>query len=147
MARRGARPVGKPGWAAQGLRSPAPIPIFSAPSQPLERLNVKAGDPAYLMAVTTVPSVDVGRALVKALVERRLVACGNILPGAVSIYRWKGAIEESAEAVVLLKTRAERWDALKAALPSLHPYEVPELILVPIIGGHQPYLDWLAAET
>ena len=147
MARRGARPVGKPLPIRPGVAESGPDSHFLCPSQPLERLDVKADDPVFVMAVTTVPSVDVGRALVRALVERRLVACGNILPGATSIYRWKGAIEESAEAVVLLKTRAERWDALKAALPSLHPYEVPELILVPIIGGHQPYLDWLAAET
>ena len=110
-------------------------------------MNIRTDDPVYVLAVTTVPSVEVGRALVKSLVERKLVACGNILPGVTSIYRWKGAVEESAEAVVLLKTRAERWDALREIFPSLHPYEVPELIVVPIIGGHQPYLDWLAAET
>ena len=99
------------------------------------------------MGVTTAPTVEAGRKLVRALVERRLVACGNIIPGATSIYRWKGAIEETEEAVVLLKTRVEQWDALKDAFPSLHPYEVPELILVPIMGGHKPYLDWLATET
>jgi periplasmic divalent cation tolerance protein len=99
------------------------------------------------MAVTTAPSAEVASALVRELVTRRLVACGTVLPGATSIYRWKGAIEESSEVVVLLKTTGARWEELKATLPSLHPYEVPELIAVPVVGGHQPYLDWVSAET
>lgn len=99
------------------------------------------------MAVSTAPSVDEGRALVRKLVERRLIACGTVLAGGTSIYRWKGTVEEVAEAVLLMKTRVERWDELKTVFPTLHPYEVPELILVPIAGGHKPYLDWLSAET
>ncbi len=101
----------------------------------------------YLMAVTTVPSEDVAGKLVRALLERRIIACGTVLPGATSIYRWKGAIEEAGETVILLKTTVDRWDALKQALPGLHPYEVPELIALPIAGGLKPYLDWLSAET
>jgi len=100
-----------------------------------------------MMAMTTTPSIDAGRKLVRELVDRRLIACGTVLPGGTSIYRWKDAVEETPEAVVLMKTRVERWDALKQAFPALHPYEVPELILVPIAGGHKPYLDWLSAET
>ena len=101
----------------------------------------------YVMAITTVPSVDAGKKLVRELVERRLVACGTVIPAAHSIYRWKGAIEETSEAVILMKTRAERWDELRTAFPALHPYDVPELVVVPITGGHQPYLDWLSTET
>jgi len=101
----------------------------------------------YVMAMTTVPSMDVGRKLVRQLVERRLVACGNVLPGATSIYRWKDAIEETPEAVILMKTRVEKWEELKQVFPTLHPYDVPELIMVPIMGGHKPYLDWLSTET
>jgi len=101
----------------------------------------------YVMAITTAPSPEVGRQIVRELVERRLVACGNVLPGATSIYRWQGAIEETPETVILLKTRVEKWEELKAVFPALHPYEVPELIVVPVIGGHKPYLDWLSAET
>jgi periplasmic divalent cation tolerance protein len=99
------------------------------------------------MAVTTAPSAEAASALVRELVARRLIACGTVLPGAHSIYRWKGAVEESDEAVVLLKTTGGRWEELKAVLPSLHPYEVPELIAVPIVDGHAAYLDWLIAET
>jgi len=102
---------------------------------------------AYMMAISSTPSVDVGRDLVRELVKRRIIACGTVLAGGTSIFRWNGAIEEASEAVVLMKTRVERWEELKRVFPTLHPYEVPELILVPIAGGHKPYLDWLSAET
>ena len=109
-------------------------------------MTLKA-DAAYVMAITTVPSAEVGRSLVRVLVERHLVACGSVIPGALSIYRWKGTIEETAEAVIVMKTRVERWDELKAVFPMLHPYDVPELIAVSVVDGHRPYLDWLTAET
>ena len=110
-------------------------------------MTLNAYASVYVMAISTVPSLDVGRKLVRQLVERRLIACGNVLPGATSIYRWKDAIEETPEAVILLKTRVEKWEELKQVFPALHPYDVPELIMVPIMGGHKPYLDWLSAET
>jgi len=75
------------------------------------------------------------------------VACGTVIPGGVSIFRWKGAVEEEREAVVILKTTAARWEALVAALPELHPYEVPELVAMPVAGGHAAYLQWLSEET
>jgi periplasmic divalent cation tolerance protein len=102
---------------------------------------------SYLVAMTTAPSDEAARKLVRALVERRLVACGTIFSGATSIYRWKDAVETTPEVVVLLKTTVERWDELKNELPRLHPYEVPELLALPVAGGHQPYLDWLSGET
>jgi len=129
------------------LRAGPPACILKVRSQPLGLVNVNASESAWLMAVTTVPSVEAASTLVRSLLERRLVACGTVLPGATSIFRWKGAIEETGEAVVLLKTTRARWAELKAVLPQLHPYEVPELIAVPIADGHQPYLDWLTAET
>ena len=116
-------------------------------SQVLGLVTFNAAATAYVLAVTTVPSTEEGRRIVKELVDRRLIACGNVLPGATSIYRWKGAIEESAEALVLMKTTAGRWPELVRAFPALHPYDVPELIALPIIGGHAAYLEWLSAET
>jgi periplasmic divalent cation tolerance protein len=101
----------------------------------------------HLVAFTTAPSAEAGRTIVRALVERRLVACGTVIPGGVSIYRWKGDVEEQRETVVILKTTAARWEALAAALPGLHPYEVPELVAVPVAGGHAAYLQWLSEET
>lgn len=100
-----------------------------------------------ITALTTAPSAEAAKRLVRTLVERRLVACGTVMPGAVSIYRWQGAVAEEEEVVVLLKTTAERWADLAAALPGLHPYEVPELLALPVADGHPPYLEWVRAET
>ena len=101
----------------------------------------------FLAALTTAPSMEAAKRLVRTLVERRLVACGTVLPGAASTYWWHGAVTEEEEVVVVLKTTAVRWKALASALPALHPYEVPELIALPVAGGYRPYLDWLRAET
>src|SRR5258708_3935383 len=79
-----------------------------------------------LVVLTTLASADEARAFVRALVDARLVACGTLLPGATSIYRWEGSITEEPEVVVLLKTDAARWDALAAAVQQRHPYHVPE---------------------
>src|SRR3990172_291131 len=98
-----------------------------------------------LLVVTTVGSVAAAQQLVRALVEQRLVACGTTIAG-TSIYRWRGAVTEESEVVVLLKTRVERWDALQAAIVARHPYEVPELLAFPAERGLDPYLAWLAAE-
>lgn len=129
------------------MRPPAPARILVVRSQPLGIVDLKGVQAEWLMAMTTAPSVDVASALVRQLVERRIVACGTVMPGATSIFRWQGAIEESGEVVVLLKTTAARWEELKAVLPTLHPYDVPELIAMPIVDGHRPYLDWLSTET
>ena len=101
----------------------------------------------FLAALTTAPSTEAAKRLVRTLVERRLVACGTVLPGAASTYWWHGAVTEEEEVVVILKTTTARWAALAAALPALHPYEVPELVALPVAGGYRPYLDWLRAET
>jgi periplasmic divalent cation tolerance protein len=101
----------------------------------------------HLVAFTTAPSAEEGRRLARALVERRVVACGTVIPGGVSVYRWRGAVEEQAEVLVVLKTTAERWPDLAAALPGLHPYEVPELIALPVSQGHGPYLRWVSEQT
>lgn len=113
----------------------------------LGTVTVNTSAPTHLLALSTAPSADVGRAIVKTLVERRLIACGTVLDSATSIYRWKGAIEDTHEAVLLLKTTSERWRELAEVFPSLHPYDVPELIAVPLAAGLGPYLDWLSAET
>lgn len=103
--------------------------------------------PHPLVVLTTLGSADEARALVRALVDARLVACGTIVPGAASIYRWKGEVKEDSEVVVLLKTEAARWDALAALVRERHPYEVPELLALPADRGLDAYLHWLAAEV
>jgi periplasmic divalent cation tolerance protein len=103
--------------------------------------------PPVLTALTTAPSAEAAKRLVRALVERRVIACGTVLPGAVSTYWWQGAVAEEEEVVVVLKTTVERWPELAATLPGLHPYEVPELIAFAVADGHPPYLEWVRAET
>jgi periplasmic divalent cation tolerance protein len=100
-----------------------------------------------LVVLTTLATDAEARALVTALLAARLVACGTLLPGARSIYRWKGSVTEEAEVVVLLKTDASKWEALCAAVRERHPYEVPELLALPVARGLERYLSWLASEV
>ena len=100
-----------------------------------------------LVVLTTLASADEAVALVRALLERRLIACGSVLPGARSLYRWQGKIADEQEAVVLLKTRSARLDALREAFVELHPYKVPELLALPVTYGLDRYLEWIGAET
>ena len=97
-----------------------------------------------LVALSTVATPEDAERIARELVERGLAACVNVVPGVVSIYRWKGAVERDEERLLVIKTRGERFDALREALVSLHPYEVPELIAVHIEDGHPAYLRWLA---
>jgi len=99
------------------------------------------------VVLTTLGSVEDARGFVRELVKRKLVACGTIIPGATSIYRWEGAVTEAPEALVLLKTRQECWDGLVEATRSLHPYEVPELLSLPVARGLDRYLAWITGET
>jgi periplasmic divalent cation tolerance protein len=100
-----------------------------------------------LVVLTTLASEEEAVALVRALLERRLVACGTVLPAGRSVYRWQGKIADEREAVVLLKTRSGRLESLKEAFATLHPYKVPELLALPVTAGLGRYLDWISAET
>ena len=97
--------------------------------------------------LTTVATADEAVVLVRALLERRLVACGTIVPGARSLYRWEGKIADEQEVLVILKTRASRLDSLRLAFGELHPYKVPELLALPVGAGNEKYLAWIAKET
>lgn len=99
------------------------------------------------VVLTTLPDADAAERLARQLVEERLAACGNVVAGLVSLYRWKGEVERAAEALVILKTTDEVLPALLARLPELHPYQVPELLALPVAAGHEPYLWWVAEET
>lgn len=96
-----------------------------------------------LIVFTTFATEDDAARVVRALVDERLIACGNLLPGARSLYRWKGAIEDTREVVVLLKTRKQDWTALLSRLHELHPYETPECVAVRIAAGAPAYMEWL----
>jgi periplasmic divalent cation tolerance protein len=96
-----------------------------------------------LLVLTTVARAEDAERIAEALVEKRLAACVNVLPGVRSIYRWKGALERDEERLLVVKTRAERFEALREAILALHPYEVPEVVAVPIEAGSPAYLRWL----
>jgi periplasmic divalent cation tolerance protein len=99
------------------------------------------------IAFCSCPDAACAERIATALVERRLAACVNLLPGLRSIYRWQGAVEQADEVLLLIKTRAECFPALQAAITELHPYELPELIAVEAAAGAPPYLDWVRAST
>ena len=96
-----------------------------------------------IVALSTVGNAGDAQRIGRALVERRLVACVNVVPGVTSIYAWKGAVETSQELLLVIKTRRRRFDALRAALLELHPYEVPELVALPVADGGPAYLEWI----
>jgi periplasmic divalent cation tolerance protein len=100
-----------------------------------------------LVVMTTLASDDEALRLVRALLDRRLIACGTVLPGGRSIYRWQGKIADEREVVVLLKTRSARLEAIKAAFAELHPYKVPELLAISVESGLDRYLEWINGET
>ena len=100
-----------------------------------------------MIVLVTVPDEESGLALAHSLVGERLVACANLVPGLRSIYRWQGRIEEAKELLLILKTRTDLVDELARRVADLHPYDVPEVLALPVGAGHGPYLDWVAAET
>ena len=99
-----------------------------------------------LLVFTNLPDRASAQALAGALIERRLAACVNVLAECVSVYRWKGQVETATEIPVLVKTTAGAYPALERAICELHPYELPEIVAVPIARGLPQYLDWIAAE-
>ncbi len=108
---------------------------------------VTEAEPAVRLALVTAPDAETGANLARALVEERLAACVNLVPGVRSIYRWEGALEDESEVLLVLKTRAERAAALTERIVDLHPYDVPEVLLLPLDGGSDAYLDWVCRET
>jgi periplasmic divalent cation tolerance protein len=96
-----------------------------------------------LVVLSTVARAEDAERIGRELVERGLAACVNVVPGLVSIYRWKGSVASEEERLLLIKTRRETFGALREALVALHPYELPEVLALPIEDGHAPYLAWL----
>lgn len=101
----------------------------------------------YLQVSTSIDSPDGADRIGRELVERRLVACFQVLGPIRSTYRWNGAVEHAEEWLCLAKTTSERLEELTDELTALHPYDTPEIIATPIVGGYGGYLDWIAAET
>jgi periplasmic divalent cation tolerance protein len=112
-------------------------------------------DPAYrgdgtagvLQVFCTIDSEIRARDVAEALVEERLSACVQVLGPLHSTYRWKGSVEAATEWLLLIKATEEAFDAVRTRLVEMHPYDMPEIIAVPIVGGLEPYMDWIASST
>jgi periplasmic divalent cation tolerance protein len=99
------------------------------------------------LVLCTCPDAETARELAAALVRERHAACVNILPGITSVYAWQGAIESAEEHLLLIKTTAGNYESLEHHIKNHHPYDVPEIIAIPIERGATDYLDWLSAWT
>lgn len=102
---------------------------------------------AFIQVVTTVANRHDAQRIAGELLERRLAGCVQVLGPVASTYRWKGAIETNDEWMLLIKSREELYPAIDAAIRELHPYDVPEILALPVAAGHAEYLRWLAEET
>jgi periplasmic divalent cation tolerance protein len=99
----------------------------------------------FQIVLSTCADREQAERIAHRLVEQHLAACVNILPGVQSIYRWQGAVESAAEVLLLIKTSSARSQDVQSAIASLHSYEVPEFLILPVLGGSDAYLAWLGA--
>ncbi len=100
-----------------------------------------------MVVLCTAPDAASAEKVARALLEARAAACVNVIPGIRSLYWWKGAIQDDAELLMVIKTRAPLLDSVEATIRGSHPYDVPEILALPVRAGAAPYLDWLLAET
>ena len=99
------------------------------------------------MVWVTAPSEVVAASLARSAVEARLAACGNIIAGVRSVYRWEDSVHEDPEVMIVFKTTAARLDALRDHVVAAHPYDCPEVIATPVVAGHAAYLQWVQEST
>jgi periplasmic divalent cation tolerance protein len=99
-----------------------------------------------VVVLVACPDEEAAGTIARALVEERLAACVHVSAAGRSVYRWKGAVEEARELLLIVKARADRLDGLASRIVALHPYEVPEVLALPVSRGLAPYLDWLRAD-
>jgi len=100
-----------------------------------------------MLVLTTLPNADAAAEMAKRVVDERLAACANLFPAVRSIYKWQAKVEDQNEVLILFKTRQQHFERLKSRILELHPYEVPEVLAIPVEQAYQPYLEWLARET
>jgi periplasmic divalent cation tolerance protein len=101
----------------------------------------------FIIVLTTFPADGDPEPLARTLVDERLAACVNVLPPMRSFYRWEGKVDQAMEHQLIIKTTAARADQVQARIASLHPYDVPELLVLPLAGGGERYLQWLQASA
>ncbi len=100
-----------------------------------------------ILVLCTAPDAEAGATLARGLVDAKLAACVNVVPGLRSIYVWRGEVHDESEVQLLIKSRRARFEALRDWVKEHHPYEVPELIAIPIEAGSKDYLEWLQEQT
>lgn len=110
---------------------------------------MNAGDTAdaVVLVLTTLPDAARAEELARRLLEEHLIACANLLPGVRSLFRWNGELQQEAEVLVLMKTRRRRVPELLRRVPELHPYELPEVLALPVEAGLDAYCAWVVTET
>ena len=108
-------------------------------------MNEAPGPCDVRIALVTAPDAAVAERIVLALVEDGLAVCGNIVQGVTSIYRWQSEVHRDAEVLIILKTTGTTADRLIHKVAEIHPYEVPEVLILPVESGHPPYLAWVVA--
>jgi periplasmic divalent cation tolerance protein len=122
-------------------------PRAGRPARGAATANRLARGDGVRVLLVTVPDEARGREIARALVEERLAACGNVVPIAASIYRWEGQVVEESEFLLVLKTTAARAPVAADRVLALHPYRVPEILVLPVAAGLDAYLRWVADET
>jgi periplasmic divalent cation tolerance protein len=110
------------------------------------RPGIKENEGPFSIVLVTCPA-DASEKIAKAVLDQRAAACVSILPGVRSLYLWKGGVEDAQENLLLMKTRTALLGELERTVKAAHPYELPEIIALPIIRGHRPYLDWISEST
>jgi len=100
-----------------------------------------------LLVYCTVPNVDEAKSIARLLINKKLAACCNVVPGLVSVFRWEGKMNEESEVMLLIKTSLKKYDQLEKEIKMIHSYSIPEIIATPIVNASSAYLDWILEMT
>ena len=98
---------------------------------------------SYIFVYTTFPTEEDAAAVAKQVIEKRLASCANIFPKGRSFYHWDGAVQDASESIMILKTKEEQWDTLRAAIEAGHPYEIPCITAIPMLAANKAFLAWM----
>ena len=112
----------------------------------MDELSRNSGGEAVVTVLMTAPDAGAAEGIVRSLLDQGLVACGNVVPGAVSVYRWRGRVERAEEAVAILKTVERLVPRVLEVATTSHPYDIPELLVQEVAGGSAEYLEWVRSE-
>lgn len=138
--------MGSGRWLGKSLKRNSPSTV-SGRARARSAFSKKSTPSHYLIVLTTAPDASTARRLATLLVRERLAACVNVVGGVQSVYRWKGDVVSAREYMLIAKTTGLRLAALQSRLAAVHPYDVPEIIALPLAGGLVNYLSWISENT